>query len=470
MSKKYRDKLPTSRPIKRVDVTSDTLTDRDGLALFNRYLFQIGILDILSDAFGSVRKSKKGQSVWRLFQQMLCFFFDGSNLHLTRFDEIKKDPGYAAAIESDPAELASSHQIKRFIKSFSLNYWLVFRKILIQLFIWRLKIEQPDVIELYLDTVVLDNDQAKKRHGVKPTYKKVKGFQPIQINWNGFTVAGWFRNGSKHSNYKHQAVKMAVELAEHIRQSYRSDVASIVRMDAGFFDEDNYIELDCHNIGFIATAKKYQFVKDHAEGRSDEKWEQYTNKRQIWKFLEFGYRCATWSSFYRAFYTVPVSDENGQLVLQFNQSEKIILTNLGVNPDVLASCSPEKMHHWINPQTIIKSRHQCGADELPHRALKDFGTEKMPLKRFIPNSIFYYNMLIAFFLFEAFKRDVLKDDIPGISPTSYATTVRRLVIDIAAKVVIEGRQFILKVTKAVMDRMNFQILWERCSNPPPIPS
>ena len=151
---------------------------------------------------------------------------------------------------------------------------------------------------------------------------------------------------------------MAVELAEHIRQDYRSDVVIIVRMDAGFFDEDNYIELDRHNIGFIASGKKYQFTTDHINDRFYKSWEQYTNDHQIWKFLEFGYRCATWDSFYRALYTVPVSDENGQFVLGFNQSENIILTNIGVNPDVLASCSPEEQRHWLNPQTIIKSRHQ----------------------------------------------------------------------------------------------------------------
>jgi hypothetical protein len=46
-------------------------------------------------------------------------------------------------------------------------------------------------------------------------------------------------------------------------------------------------------------------------------------------------------------------------------------------------------------------------------------------------------MLIAFFLSETFKEDVLRDVIPI---TGYATTVRRKVIDIAGKIINTGRR------------------------------
>ncbi len=53
------------------------------------------------------------------------------------------------------------------------------------MFIWRLRIENPDVIDLTIDTIVMDNDEAERRYGVQPTYKKVKGFQPLQVIWKG---------------------------------------------------------------------------------------------------------------------------------------------------------------------------------------------------------------------------------------------------------------------------------------------
>jgi hypothetical protein len=58
--------------------------------------------------------------------------------------------------------------------------WL-FRRILQQLFVWRLNIEGPEIIKIGLDTMVLDNDDSKMKEGVEPTYKKVKGFQPLQF-------------------------------------------------------------------------------------------------------------------------------------------------------------------------------------------------------------------------------------------------------------------------------------------------
>jgi len=98
--------------------------------------------------------------------------------------------------------------------------------------------------------------------------------------------------------------------------------------------------------------------------------------------------------------------------------------------------------------------------------LKDFGFEELPFKRFPANAAFYYCMLIAFFLSETFKEDVLAEVLPI---TSYATTVRRVVIDIAAKIVWTGRQVILKVTHSVMTALRFDELWTRCQSPPPIP-
>jgi hypothetical protein len=48
-------------------------------------------------------------------------------------------------------------------------------------------LKEPDVIELSIDPMVLDNDEASKQEGVQPTYKKVKGFQPLQMTWAGLS-------------------------------------------------------------------------------------------------------------------------------------------------------------------------------------------------------------------------------------------------------------------------------------------
>lgn len=455
-----------SQRVSKLEATDDTLTGRGGLVLFCRYLETVGIYQLLTDSFASQRASSKGVAIWKLFKQVFCFFLDGTSRHLVRFDQLKKDAGYAAAIEETVEEMASSHAVKRFFKSFSWIASRLFREILRQLFVWRLRIEQPSVIELTIDTMVMDNDEALKRHGVQPTYKKVKGFQPLQIIYKNAVVDAIFRGGSKSGNHARTAVNMVGNLVEYIRVHYRPDVSIIIRTDAGFYDGDNFEAFDAMGIGFIATGKMYDGVKEQAKGADERSWLQYDNGRQAWGYLEFGYRGDSWERFWRAFYTRPLY-EGEQRLLEFARPDNVILTNLGVNPEALKHLSKSERERLLQPQTIIASHHMRGADELPHRGLKDFGFEQLPFKRFGANSALYYCMLIAFFLFETYKQDVLSEVIPI---TSYATTVRRIAVDFAAKVIKTGGRVCLKVPRAIMQALKLDIVWQRCQNPVPIRS
>ncbi len=75
---------------------------------------------------------------------------------------------------------------------------------------------------------------------------------------------------------------------------------------------------------------------------------------------------------------------------------------------------------------------------------KDFGHEQLPFKRFAPNETWYYMMLVGHFLLESFKEDV---SVPVLSVGSYASTVRRRLLDIAGKIVFHSGETILKVSK-----------------------
>ncbi|KAA3597266.1 MAG: IS1380 family transposase [Candidatus Scalindua sp. AMX11] len=361
--------------------------------------------------------------------------------------------------------MASSHQIKRFYKSFSWVCGGQFRKILRKMFIWRLRLEKPDVIDLTIDTMVMDNNEALKRYGVQPTYKKVKGFQPLQAIWNGKIVDAIFRGGKKHSNYGNSVVNMIRGLVQVIRKEYRETVTIIVRLDSGFFDEKILRECDKLGIGFICTGKMYKGVKEYVGVQSQSQWKSYSNRNQEWEYLEFGYRCESWEKFYRAIYT-RLSHEGDQMLMDFARPDNVILTNIGVNPKVLVNCNTKAEEKRLaKTETIIESHHMRGADELPHRGVKDFGFEELPFKRFVSNSVVYYCMLISFFLFETYKEDVLEEVIPV---GSYATTVRRNALDFAAKIIGTGGQLILKVNQIVMDTLRFDILWLRSQTPIPI--
>ena len=253
-------------------------------------------------------------------------------------------------------------------------------------------------------------------------------------------------------------------IVKQIRKEYDPAVTIILRLDSGFFDEEIMESCDKLNIGVVCTGKFYEKTKEYIQGLPEEGWRIYDNGHQEWEYMEFGYRYGSWDRFYRALYTKPAY-EGQQRLLDFARPDNIILTNIGVNPDVIVNLSAEEQREMLRPETIISNNHERGADELPHRGLKDFGFEELPFKRFAANSAFYYCMVISFFIFETFKEDVLKEVIPV---GSYATTVRRKALDFAAKIVNTGREIVLKIPQTIMDTLRFQTLWERSRNPIPI--
>src|SRR5467141_1047492 len=438
--------------IHKLEVTDDTLTSRGGLAFFVKYLEAIGIVGLLLHKFAGIKKSIKGVSVRNLFLQVLYFFFDGTSRHLSYFDELQREEGYQAVVEMPAKQMASSHAMKRFFRAFAIFHAGAFRRVLQELFLWRLRREKMRVVMLTLDTMVMDNDEALQREGCDPTYKKVKGFQPLHLIWEGKIVDAIFRRGNRHSNYGNDVGKMIRGIVRLIRARYSASVDIVIRMDAGFFDEKNFELCDELGIHFIGTGKAFEAIKEKVAAIGEKEWRIYDNGRQKWSYTGFEYQCVKWQNAYRALYTRP-KYEDRQGLLDFARPDNIILTNLASGPQGLGD------------EELIFHHHQRGADELPHRGLKEFGSEQLPFKRYGANQAYYYVMVIAFFLFQTFKEDNLQDILPV---ASYANTVRRQLVDIAAKVVWTGGDIILKVTKAVMERLKLDVLWTRCRQAQPV--
>lgn len=72
-------------------------------------------------------------------------------------------------------------------------------------------------------------------------------------------------------------------------------------------------------------------------------------------------------------------------------------------------------------------------------------------------------MLVAFFIFEAFKEDVTT---PVVPVTAMPVTLRRKLVDVAAKIVTHAGRTILKLTDVAMESLHFKELWERCLSVP----
>jgi len=465
MSKNTTKFLPGKTRIAKVQPCDDMLSGRGGLSLFARYLQALQLSQPITELFGSLRKSAKGLPVWETFVQLFCFFADGTSRHLVHFDRLKKDPSHAAILETAPDKLLSSYAVKRFFRAFNFPKALLFRHLLRQLFLWRLNLGKPSAVVLGLDTMVMDNDEAAKREGVKPTYKKVKGFQPLQLTWGRFIVDALFRSGDKHSNHGDDAAKMLTAAVKMIRAHYRADVPILIRMDAGFFDEKLFLALEALEVGFIAGGKLYEDVRQFAESAPAAGWRRLRKGKTEWEWLEFGDRRGSWKRSRRAFYCRLSVDGSGQRRFEFARPDSVIYTNLGMGGPVDAAFRAAGEGVRLKAEKIVAEYHHRGADELCHRALKDFADEQLPFKKFASNAAWYYSLLAAFFLFEAFAEDVCA---PAVPITAYPTTLRRAVIDVAARFVRHAGQMILKIARPVWDALDFGRLWELANAPPTV--
>jgi hypothetical protein len=451
----------SNRIINDVDVTNDVLSSRAGLSLFVRYLRNIVLFPYLEELFCKIRKSRKGQEISEIFKQLICFFMDGTSRHLVYFDSLKEDEGYAMSIETASENMLSSHAVKRFFGAIWLPWSFLFRKVLQKLFLWRLHIVKPMIIILGLDTMVMDNDEALKRDGVKPTYKKRKGFQPLQMTWGRFIIDALFRSGDKHSNHSDDAEKMIRGIVELIRKHYREDVPIVMRIDSGFFDQKLFRLSESLQIGYICGGKLYDDIGAFVSNCDKSFWGRYENENQLWHYLEFGDRRGNWKMFRRAIFCRPVYEDK-QMIFKFARPDTVLYTNLGMATAIDEQLCKVGMQKLLSPQGMIEAYHGRGCDELVHRALKDFASEQLPFKRFHQNAAFYYTMLISFFLYEAFKEDVCA---PVIKISSYATTLRRKILDVAGKIVRHSEKITLKVTVFTWRSLNFYQLWIKSGEP-----
>jgi hypothetical protein len=454
--------------ITKISVTNDKISGRGGLALIMRYIEKIGLYGLISNSlFFLLLKGKKGLQLPQFLKQILAFIIDGTSMSISYFDKLKQDEAYASLLENKLCEMASSHQIKRFFACLSVIGNNIFNKVLNELFIWRLLIEKPGIVILGIDTMVMDNDNAKKREGNEPTYKKKKGFQPLHICWGPFLIDVLFRKGSAHSNHGTDYTDRVGALVHLIHKRYSKEAPIILLADSGFADQKAYDIFEQKlGIHYIITGKVYDDIKKYLQSVPLESYSNHTNGKVEWAFFEFANRLKSWAKFRRCIFTKQNCDTQGQYVIDFDKPDNIIYTNIGTCPVADQKLKGAGGEKYFEALEIMKLSHARGADELIHRSLKELATkEQLPFKRFGMNRAYYYLLVITHFILETYKRDITND---VISITSYPNTFRRSLVDFAVKLTSHSREIILNVTKTIYETFKVEELWIRCQSPPVI--
>jgi hypothetical protein len=93
-----------------------------------------------------------------------------------------------------------------------------------------------------------------------------------------------------------------------VRTRYDATVSIIFRFDGGFLDEKNFALCDQLRVGFVATGKTFEAVKQKVAAIPEEEWKEYANEQQVWSYARFQYQCDKWKRGYRALYTRPLCE------------------------------------------------------------------------------------------------------------------------------------------------------------------
>jgi len=241
------------------------------------------------------------------------------------------------------------------------------------------------------------------------------------------------------------------------------DVPISVRMDAGFFDQKIMAALEELGAGYLIGGKIYKDIREQADAAPSACWKRFGRSDQdAWLYQALLDKRRSWKTERHAIF-LRRTHERGQGVLDFARCESLIYTNITTDDAIGRALVQAGHEEMLDVNTLIGLYHDRGRDELVHRALKDFCSEELPCKRFAAKAALYYKRLVAFFLMETFKEDVGRG---VIKLSSYATRVRRRLIDFAAKIVRTGGRIILKVTESTYASLRLNVLWQRANSPP----
>lgn len=136
-------------------------------------------------------------------------------------------------------------------------------------------------------------------------------------------------------------------------------------------------------------------MREEAEGKPEGEWtihhgsssQSDSDSSREWAYYERGDRRGTWSQFRRMIYVRPRRKE-GQRKLAFARKDTVIYTNPGLGGLIDRRLAEAGKTSLLQAESVVETHHGRGRDELVHRAIKDFGTERMPFEGFFQNMAF----------------------------------------------------------------------------------
>jgi len=237
--------------------------------------------------------------------------------------------------------------------------------------------------------------------------------------------------------------------------------------DRGFYDGERFAKLEELGVGYVIGGRMEEKIDELTGEFPDKEWETVQKEEEAeYEAFEFAYGCEGWEKPRRMILSRRVHS-GGQVQLDFARRRNVYVTNLGIDEASTAGLEWIEKNELEETGQVLQLAHGRGEQERTHKCLKEFGTEKLPMIDFHPNSVYVNIMVRPFHLYEAFKADALPEEV--LTERCMPDTFRRKLMDGAGTVVETGQYIYLNVTEAVYDRLKLDEIWST-PNAPPVPS
>lgn len=391
---------------------NDTTTGFGNFSSIETFKKAIGFSDIIGQHFSYQKPANSKYSSHRLLDHLV----DSCVLGLSRFDHmeaLRHDPGYKKV--KDVSQVPSEKRYRDFLDRLAEEH--LKELLAIDQHIIRLKSqwEGPrDVWFDYDDTVItLFGNQTEGEVGYNPRYKGRPSYKAkvCFISGSDELLNLELYGGKTHSNGQFLAFHAACE--ELLPSNY---VLKGIRVDKGFFDEDNVDKFEGRSLLYVIKVPLNSGLKRRILSLSEDSWEDLDNSFSV---SELEYLPSDWK-FPRRVVIIreKVIKDTGQMYLPNNYFYKYqaIMTNMEEAPQLV----------W----RFYNKRGNC---ENKIDEIKDgFGVKENSQHEMLRNKAFSLIKAIAYNLSNWYKRVTM--------PSSHyeIKTIRRVVLNVPGNIVGNG--------------------------------
>lgn len=408
MKKQDTKKRGQNQGIDRVEGTRSLLVSEGGVGIFVRYLRESGIIDEVTRVLGGyVKRNRKGVPAREMIEQVMAYIAQDCKRTIEGFNAKKKDKGYLKLCGwkehvSADAVWRMMHRVKDY-EEFEKKVNDILRRMV------RWGEEGEAYITIGADSKSWKQAYGRKREGVEPTYAKEKGYHPLMFFVNGMVAEVHFRRGSVHCNAGDEVMKGLKRLKEEAQRRTGGERDVVVRMDAGFFDGENFKAMEEEGMKFVVGGRVTKDVHRVVEGIQgwDVLWddgriiekEMERLDGEVVRILKIEggcqyrvgvteYGCSSWERSY-GMLAMRLMERKDVPVLFKGLLTRVAYTNMTEEnvPQGFVEDYADEDESWVC--ALARFYHGRGEDELTFRRMLEVWSENLPFLNYEANAVFF---------------------------------------------------------------------------------